>query len=70
MLHGPNGAGKSNLLEALYFGCTGHPLRTRNERELVRFGCRPTRVEVRAVDGSEQHELTRGVWRPRGGERR
>ena len=23
VVHGPNGAGKSNLLEALYFGCTG-----------------------------------------------
>ena len=38
VVHGPNGAGKSNLLEALYFGCTGRSSRTRNERELVRFG--------------------------------
>ena len=38
VVHGPNGAGKSNLLEALYFGCTGRSPRTRNERELVRFG--------------------------------
>jgi DNA replication and repair protein RecF len=35
---GPNGAGKSNLLEALYFGCTGRSPRTSNERELVRRG--------------------------------
>ena len=26
VVHGPNGAGKSNLLEALYFGCTGRSL--------------------------------------------
>ena len=38
VVHGPNGAGKSNLLEAIYFGCTARPLRTRNERELIRFG--------------------------------
>jgi DNA replication and repair protein RecF len=35
---GPNGAGKTNLLEALYFGCTGRSPRTSNERELVRRG--------------------------------
>ena len=35
---GPNGAGKTNLLEGLYFGCTGRSPRTSNERELVRRG--------------------------------
>ena len=60
VVHGPNGAGKSNLLEALYFGCTGHSLRARNERELVRFGAQATRVVVRAVDGHEEHELSVG----------
>jgi len=38
VVHGPNGAGKSNLLEAIYFGCTGRSPRTRNDRELVAFG--------------------------------
>ena len=28
VVHGPNGAGKTNLLEALYFGCTGRSSRT------------------------------------------
>jgi DNA replication and repair protein RecF len=60
VLHGPNGAGKSNLLEAIYFGCTGHALRTRNERELVRFGQQATRVSVTVHDGSEHHELMVG----------
>ena len=46
VVHGPNGAGKSNLLEAIYFGCTGRSPRTRNERELVRFGAQATRVAV------------------------
>ncbi len=46
VIHGPNGAGKTNLVEALYFGCTGRSCRTRNERELVRFGAGATRVEL------------------------
>ncbi|MHB1568557.1 MAG: AAA family ATPase, partial [Solirubrobacteraceae bacterium] len=35
VISGANGAGKTNLLEALYFGCTGHSCRTTNEREVV-----------------------------------
>jgi DNA replication and repair protein RecF len=57
VVHGPNGAGKSNLLEALYFGCTGRSPRTRNDRELVRFGAHTTRVTVRLLDGADVHEL-------------
>ena len=60
VVHGPNGVGKSNLLEALYFGCTGRSTRTRNERELVRFGAPAARVVVRLADGSDQHELSIG----------
>src|SRR3981081_4661401 len=60
VVHGSNGAGKSNLLEALYFGCTGRSPRTRNERELVPFGQDATRVSVRLSDGTRDHELTVG----------
>jgi DNA replication and repair protein RecF len=60
VLHGPNGAGKSNFLEALYFGCTGHTLRARNDRELVRFGEHATRVEVSVADREQRHELSVG----------
>lgn len=60
VVHGPNGAGKSNLLEAVYFGCTGQSPRTRNERELVRFGAQATRVVVRLEDGGRRHELAVG----------
>jgi DNA replication and repair protein RecF len=69
VVHGPNGAGKSNLLEALYFGCTGHALRARNERELVRFGERTTRVVVCTDDGRERHELSVGYGCFEDGER-
>jgi DNA replication and repair protein RecF len=60
VVHGPNGAGKSNLLEALYFGCCGRSPRTRNERELVRFGQSAARVTVRLGDGADEHELSVG----------
>lgn len=60
VVHGPNGAGKSNLLEGLYFGCTGRSPRTRNDRELVRFGASATRVVVSMLDGRDPHELTVG----------
>jgi DNA replication and repair protein RecF len=60
VVHGPNGAGKSNLLEALYYGCTGHSPRTRNERELISFGARATRVVVHLTDGTRPHELSVG----------
>ena len=57
---GPNGAGKTNLLEGLYFGCTGRSCRTNNERELVRFGTAAARVVVSAGDADERHELAVG----------
>jgi DNA replication and repair protein RecF len=60
VVHGPNGAGKSNLLEAIYFGCTGHSQRTRNERELVRFGAPAARVAVGLSSEGRRHELTVG----------
>src|SRR5579863_792108 len=57
---GPNGAGKTNLLEAIYFGCTGRSCRTGNDRELVRFGADTTRVVVTADDELGSHELAVG----------
>jgi DNA replication and repair protein RecF len=60
VLVGRNGAGKTNLLEALYFACTGRSCRTANEREVVRFGAPLTRLEldVEAPDG--RHALSVG----------
>lgn len=54
---GRNGAGKTNLLDALYFGCTGRSARTTNDRELVRFGEQVTRVVVRTEADDGEHEL-------------
>ncbi len=60
VITGPNGAGKTNLVEALYFGCTGRSCRTTNERELVRFGQKATRVVIAAEGDDGAHELTVG----------
>ena len=60
VIWGPNGAGKTNLLEALYFGCTGRSCRTTNEREVVRFDTGTTRVVVSVSGADGRHELAVG----------
>lgn len=60
VVSGPNGAGKTNLLEGLYFGCTGRSCRTNNEREAVRFGASATRVVVAVEAEDGPHELSVG----------
>jgi DNA replication and repair protein RecF len=60
VITGPNGAGKTNLLEALYFGCTGRSCRTSNEREVVRFGQGTARVVVTTEAEDGAHELAVG----------
>src|SRR3954453_15075833 len=64
VVSGRNGAGKTNLLEALYFACTGRACRTSNERECVRFGAELTRLELRCEDAHERHALSVG-FQPR-----
>jgi DNA replication and repair protein RecF len=60
VVHGRNGAGKTNLLEGLYFGCTGRSCRTSNEREVVRFDAPTARVEIAGHDRDGEHELAVG----------
>jgi DNA replication and repair protein RecF len=57
---GRNGSGKTNLLEAVYFACTGRSCRTGNERECVRFGAELTRLELFCEDAEQRHELSVG----------
>jgi len=57
---GRNGAGKTNLLEALYFACTGRSCRTANEREVVRFGAEVSRLVLEAEDEHGRHEVSVG----------
>jgi DNA replication and repair protein RecF len=60
VVHGPNGAGKTNLLEGVYFGCTGRSCRTANEREVVRFGAEAARTLVTCQGEDGPHELAVG----------
>src|SRR3954463_13533222 len=60
VVHGRNGAGKTNLLEGLYFGCTGRSCRTTNERGVGRFAARAARVEVEVETADGPHELAVG----------
>jgi DNA replication and repair protein RecF len=60
VITGANGAGKTNLIEALYFGCTGRSCRTSNEREVVRFGQPATRIAVSTEGEDGAHQLTVG----------
>jgi DNA replication and repair protein RecF len=57
VVSGRNGAGKTNLLEALYFACTGRSCRTANERECVRFGAELARLELACEDAQGRHEI-------------
>ena len=57
---GPNGAGKTNLLEGLYFACTGRSCRTSNEREVVSFGAGAARTVLTCEGEDGLHELAVG----------
>ena len=59
VLLGDNGQGKTNVLEALYLCCTGRSHRTRQDRELIRWGADFAAVKAEAVrrDGSHEVEL-------------
>src|SRR3954463_2575501 len=57
---GPNGAGKTNLLEALYFACTGRSCRTGNQRGGGRVGAGVARLELDAERDGDSHRITVG----------
>ena len=59
VLLGDNGQGKTNVLEALYLCCTGRSHRTRQDREMIRWGADFAREEARALrrDGSHSVEI-------------
>lgn len=63
VLTGENGAGKTNLLEAVYFGCTGRSCRTHHDAELHRFGTATLRVSVAVIAPDGRHELAVGLTR-------
>ena len=54
---GPNGVGKTNLLESLHVGTQGFSPRTRTDAQLIRFGERVARIEVRGTRGTVPVEI-------------
>src|SRR5215211_516887 len=60
VVSGQNGAGKTNLLEALYFGCTGRSCKTANERGTheISVGFQPGEAKKLRVDGAAVERLT------------
>ena len=59
VLLGNNGQGKTNVLEAVYLTCTGRSHRTRQDRELIRWGADFADVKIRTErrDGSHEVEI-------------
>lgn len=59
VLMGDNAQGKTNALEAIYLTCAGRSHRTRQDRELVRWGAdwASVYVEAQRRDGSHQVEI-------------
>ena len=57
VLLGDNGQGKTNVLEALYLTCTGRSHRTRQDRELIRWGADFALVGVEAQRRDGSHEV-------------
>jgi DNA replication and repair protein RecF len=60
VISGRNGVGKTNLLEGVYFACTGRSCRTANEREVVRFGAPLTRLELHTESATGPHVIAVG----------
>jgi DNA replication and repair protein RecF len=63
VVSGPNGAGKTNLLEALYFACTGRSPRTSTGRELIRHQAPLCRVRIELVAEDGEHRLEAALSR-------
>ena len=52
IVYGDNANGKTNFIEAIYFCATGRSQRAGHNRELIRFGCHESHLQV-AVESSE-----------------
>ena len=68
VLLGDNGMGKTNVLEAVYLTCTGRSHRTRQDRELVRWGAETAAVKIRTERRDGGHDVEIRI--PAAGKRR
>jgi len=65
VITGANAQGKTNLLESVFFLSCGHGFRTRNDRELIRFGSETARLigDVSSQGRDKHIEITMGQGR-------
>lgn len=68
VLLGDNGQGKTNVLEAVYLTCTGRSHRTRQDRELIRWGTDLADVQIHTERRDGSHEVE--ILLPAAGKRR
>lgn len=57
VLLGDNGQGKTNVLEAVYLTCTGRSHRTRQDRDLIRWGAEFADVRIHSLRRDGTHEV-------------
>ena len=68
VLLGNNGQGKTNVLEAVYLTCTGRSHRTRQDRELIRWGADFADVKIATERRDGSHDVE--IIMPAGGKRK
>lgn len=66
LVWGPNGAGKTNLLESAYLALAGRSCRTRDDREMIRFGSSLARAEATVRDGDRRRRFLCSISRAEG----
>lgn len=57
LVSGTNGQGKTNLLESLFYGCTGKSMRVAGDRELIHFEQNTAALEVKAFRNASPLEI-------------
>ena len=57
IIYGPNANGKTNFLESIYICSTGRSHRTKNDRELVRFGENEAHIRVNIQNESSSDRI-------------
>ncbi len=55
---GANAAGKTNILESIFYFASGKSFRNCKDRELIRFGCDKSNIEMGFTSGSFQRRMS------------
>ena len=55
IIYGLNGQGKTNVIEALYFFCSGKSYRTNKENEIIKFGKEEAKININFFDDKREN---------------